>query len=224
MSAIELTTTPPAEVTAETKLSALLETRACGRCSGTGSFGPMSVMGGRCFKCGGTGRLYTKRGQAALDFYRGLAYTPVEGIAPGDKVRYDGFQAGSLTVPSRWLTVERIVDTAAEAAEAGTYEAALKAAGSCSILKTAEAVEKAAEAGATILPTPRDGEYAVFSGLRIEAVSKTGESFSLGESKGSRKMVPLDRSVKLAILKTVAEYQLTLTKSGTPRKGTRWAE
>jgi hypothetical protein len=211
--------TEPVTISADTKLSAILESVTCGRCGGSGRM-PYSVANGVCFKCGGSGRCYTKRGAAARAFYRSLARTQVTALMPGDKILSQGFTAGSFTQPSRWVTVERVSDNAQIAAEAGDYASALKACGSASLIADADKVLAAAERGATLYPRS-DGTMAGFEGIRVEATSKSGERVS--SCGGGPVQTTLDPAVKVAILKTVAEFQESLTKAGKPRKGTRWA-
>jgi hypothetical protein len=215
-------TTSPAEsvtITSSTKLSAILESVTCGRCGGSGRM-PYSVMNGVCFKCGGTGSVYTKRGAAARGFYRSLARTAPEALVPGDKFVSEGFTAGTFTQPSRWVTVESVQDNAQVAADAGSYSEALRACGSAAIITDADKALAAAERGATLLAR-KPGEYAAFEGICVTAVSKNGERCS---STGSGSVqTTLDPAVKVAILKTAAEYQESLTKAGKPRKGSRWA-
>ncbi len=45
--------TPATEQDVQARLFALGFKDACGRCCGTGSYGPLSVLGGKCFKCNG---------------------------------------------------------------------------------------------------------------------------------------------------------------------------
>jgi hypothetical protein len=216
------TTFSPADVTAETRIGDVLETVICSRCGGSGRM-PFSAYGGICFKCGGAGSCDTKRGAAARAFYRSLVRTPVEGLRAGDRILSEGFVAGTMSVPSRWVTVESVQDNAQVAAETGSYEAALSACGSCGVLSDADAVERAAAEGATLFPITRDGKPAMacFRGTRVEAVSKSGERHA---STGDRAVLAkVDSEVCRAIYRTVAEYQENLTKAGTPRKRTRWA-
>lgn len=152
------------EITRETKLAHVYETQACTRCGGGGMYGPRSVYGGRCFKCGGTGATYTKRGAATREFTRRILHTTADGIRPGDKVFYQGFSAGTFNQPSRWVTVDEI-----------------------------------------------DGD-------RIKGHDKNGMNYDLtGEHQ-----VAIDIETRTALAKLAAEYQESLTKTGKPRKGSRW--
>lgn len=213
------TATESIAITADTKLASILESVICSRCGGTGRM-PFSYAGGTCFKCGGTGSCYTKRGAAAREFYRSLARTSVKALHPGDKVLSEGFTAGTFTQPSRWVTVQSVQDTAQVAAAAGSYSEALAACGSCSLITDTDKALAAVESGATLIPRP-DGGWAVFSGIRVESVSKSGERCSV--TGDGDVQTTLDPAVRVAILKTVAEFQDSLTKAGKPRKGSRWA-
>lgn len=209
-------------ITRETSTSTIFESVICSRCGGSGRM-PYSVANGVCFKCGGGGTTLTKRGAAARAFYRSLVETPVAALQSGERVHYQGFQAGSYHQASAWVTVERVSDNAAVAAEAGSYDEALKACGSCHELSDPEKIEAAYQRGATLLPNRR-GSYGCFEGLRVEGTTKDGMSYSLGAMRDGTMLAKIDGAVKVAILKTVAEYQETLTKAGKPRKGSRWAD
>jgi hypothetical protein len=155
-----------AEITRETKLAHVYETQTCTRCGGGGMYGPRSVYGGRCFKCGGTGATYTKRGAATREFARRILHTTVDGIRPGDKVFYQGFTAGTFNQPSRWVTVDEVSS---------------------------------------------DG---------IQGHDKTGMAYNL--LGNSEHQVAIDIEIRVALAKLAAEYQESLTKTGKPRKGSRW--
>ena len=65
-------------------------TTECGRCSGTGRYGPMSVAGGQCMGCKGGGIVLTRAGKtarAAYDVAMDEALnTALEDVTPGDLV------------------------------------------------------------------------------------------------------------------------------------------
>lgn len=48
------------------------------------------MHGTRCFKCGGSGKIYTARGRAARVYLEGLRSKPVSELVPGDVIRYEG--------------------------------------------------------------------------------------------------------------------------------------
>jgi hypothetical protein len=76
------------EATPEAKPAARsFETVTCGRCGGTGNYSYCQMHGTRCFKCWGTGLVYTKRGAAARKFYEDLCHKPVEEVKVGDTIR-----------------------------------------------------------------------------------------------------------------------------------------
>lgn len=64
----------------------LFESVGCSRCGGTGMFGPLSVEGGRCFKCSGQKEVLTKRGHAAQVYYNGLTTKAVADVQVGDVI------------------------------------------------------------------------------------------------------------------------------------------
>lgn len=79
------------------------EHEVCGRCCGTGNFGPLSVHNGKCFGCGGRGFVLTKRGAAAARFYRNLRSVRADQVRPGDMVYSDGVPG---LVASKWCRIQ----------------------------------------------------------------------------------------------------------------------
>lgn len=79
------TTTPPAD---------RFEKRTCGRCAGSGRYGPASVYAGRCFKCSGRGYLLTKRGSAAAAYLESLRTVRADSLAVGDVIRQNNITFG----------------------------------------------------------------------------------------------------------------------------------
>ena len=74
-----------AAVAAEpTKIVRSFETATCTRCGGTGSHSYCQMYGTTCFGCGGAGRKYTKRGQAAVDYFNSLRSKPLKDFVVGD--------------------------------------------------------------------------------------------------------------------------------------------
>lgn len=95
------------EITPKTKLSEVLETRACGRCGGSGRYGPYSVMGGRCFGCNGQGYKFTKRGERVRNYFLALSQTDARYVQVGERIWTDPVVAGSQTFyRGGWATVE----------------------------------------------------------------------------------------------------------------------
>jgi len=83
------------------------ESGECGRCDGSGSFGPRIVNGGRCFDCKGTGRTLTTNGSRARSAYIAALNerTSVEigSLVAGDQVWHynrPGTRQGWVTVIS----------------------------------------------------------------------------------------------------------------------------
>lgn len=67
------------------------EKRDCSRCGGSGRYSWNAMHGDRCYGCNGRGRVYTKRGRAAADFYTALLSKAISEVQVGDLVRdYDG--------------------------------------------------------------------------------------------------------------------------------------
>jgi hypothetical protein len=78
----------------------LFESTSCGRCGGSGRYGPTSVYAGKCFKCHGRGEVLTKRGAAAQMFLNDLRKKPASEFKVGDLFYSEGFNAGSYSQPS----------------------------------------------------------------------------------------------------------------------------
>lgn len=84
------------------KLSELFETQECSRCGGTGRYSWCQKYGDRCFKCAGSGRQFSKRGEAARSWYVQRLSVPVTELKPGDRV-WDESVMGSA-----WRTVKSV--------------------------------------------------------------------------------------------------------------------
>lgn len=74
------------------KLGDIFESFSCRRCGGEGKLTQYSnVIGGQCFKCGGSGRTFTDRGARDLAAYREAVakatMRPVSTVKIGDAVR-----------------------------------------------------------------------------------------------------------------------------------------
>lgn len=85
-----------------------LETQTCTRCAGSGHFSYCQMYGSICFKCGGLGWTLTKRGKVANEALRRMRSKPASELVAGDVILYEGFTAGSLRVPSKWHTVQKV--------------------------------------------------------------------------------------------------------------------
>jgi len=66
-----------------------LEIATCSRCGGSGQYSFCYSHGTRCFKCSGSGAVYTARGLATLNFLNALRSKPASEIKVGDIVRED---------------------------------------------------------------------------------------------------------------------------------------
>ncbi len=65
-----------------------LETETCNRCGGSGHYSSCAMYGTTCFKCGGRKVVYTKRGQAALEYLVALRSRRADSLKPGDVIRH----------------------------------------------------------------------------------------------------------------------------------------
>ena len=99
------------------------DNKTCTRCGGGGMYGPSVVYGGKCFQCSGLGATLTKRGRAAQVYLESLRRVPAADLQPGDEVLVEGFSAGSVTVPSRWVKVVEVTPDGAVRGEGMTWEA-----------------------------------------------------------------------------------------------------
>lgn len=77
------------------------EIETCGRCGGGGEYSFNLMHGSRCYGCGGSGKVFTKRGTAARTFYRELCMRPVSELQVGEFVRY--------SVSNKWRVISEIV-------------------------------------------------------------------------------------------------------------------
>lgn len=89
-------------MSATTAISVKFATETCARCNGTGMFGPRSVNGGRCFKCGGGKVQSSRAGTAARKAFSAVVdanVKPVAELEVGQKVKWAGAWYGVLTAP-----------------------------------------------------------------------------------------------------------------------------
>lgn len=93
--------------TAETETPAKLETETCSRCGGGGQYSYCREHGTKCFKCGGSGRTYTKRGYAAHLYLESLRSKRLADVVVGDKF----WMAGSPVNRAQWVIVEEVSTT-----------------------------------------------------------------------------------------------------------------
>lgn len=70
------------------------EIENCSRCGGTGKYSYCQRYGTMCFKCGGNGWTYTKRGQVARNYYEQLCTVNGSDIKVGDIVSYTDVTLG----------------------------------------------------------------------------------------------------------------------------------
>lgn len=69
-----------------TPVARQIETQQCSRCSGTGHHSYCQQWGSTCFKCGGNGRVYTKKGAAAAAFLKGLRSKRADAFVVGELI------------------------------------------------------------------------------------------------------------------------------------------
>ena len=86
-------------------MSKLFESVSCSRCGGSGMYGPLSVMAGKCFKCLGAGDILTKRGAAAQAYLNGLREVAAADLNVGDKYLLEGIPGFSRSV---WVEVASV--------------------------------------------------------------------------------------------------------------------
>ncbi len=86
----------------------LLESTACGRCGGSGSYSFNLMHGSMCYGCKGRGEVLTKRGRAAQEWLNEQRMAPASEFKVGDTYFSQGFSAGSFTEPNRWIKIESI--------------------------------------------------------------------------------------------------------------------
>lgn len=75
------------------------EKTSCSRCGGSGRYSWCEMYGDKCFKCHGSGKQLTKRGEAALAWYRNRLEVPASEIRPDDYIRTSGmkFVVGTIS-------------------------------------------------------------------------------------------------------------------------------
>lgn len=76
------------------------ETQTCTRCGGSGHHSYCQMYGTTCFKCHGAGKVYTKRGRAAVEHWTRLMSKQAGELQPGDKIRERGIRG--------WCTVQAV--------------------------------------------------------------------------------------------------------------------
>jgi len=83
----------------------IFETKSCGRCGGSGNYSFNLMHGSRCYGCGGSGVVLSKRGLAARNYYMQSMKKQLKDIQVGDYILCDTSMFGG---PSRWHKVEEI--------------------------------------------------------------------------------------------------------------------
>lgn len=81
------------------------ETETCSRCGGTGHYSYNSFSGTRCFKCGGTKIVFTKRGAVARDHFYRLFELSASEVTAGMFVYTHG---AKLNSSKKWRKVEAV--------------------------------------------------------------------------------------------------------------------
>lgn len=101
-------------MTTTTKLPTIaFDTTDCGRCAGTGMYGPTCIDGGRCFGCGGKGIRLSRAGKIARDRYdaiMGKMHVRIDEIKAGDRIKIELAHTRSWKLRKReaWYTVIEI--------------------------------------------------------------------------------------------------------------------
>lgn len=70
------------------------EIETCSRCHGGGKYSYCRMYGDRCFKCAGSGAVYTKRGAAARNFFEKLCTKKASEITIGEHIRVTNITHG----------------------------------------------------------------------------------------------------------------------------------
>ncbi|MEU6362186.1 hypothetical protein [Streptomyces albidoflavus] len=91
------------------------ETTECGRCDGSGRFGPNAIQSGTCFDCQGTGTRLSARGKTARRRYDEACAekltVPATDLKPGDRIFSPALSSATLfggQHPKRWRTVAAV--------------------------------------------------------------------------------------------------------------------
>lgn len=71
-------------------MSTVFETQVCNRCGGTGHYSFNMVHGTMCYGCQGSGEKFTKRGQSAFDYYKGLRTIKAADVEVGQRIKAVG--------------------------------------------------------------------------------------------------------------------------------------
>lgn len=101
-------------MTTTTKLPTIaFETTDCGRCGGSGMYGPMCIDSGRCFGCGGKGIRLSRAGKIARDRYdaiMGKMHVRIDEIKAGDRIKIElaHTRAWQMRKREAWYTVLEI--------------------------------------------------------------------------------------------------------------------
>lgn len=98
-----MTSTIEAPVNGE-DLATKFETEVCGRCCGSGHYSYCQSYGTTCFQCHGKGVVYTKRGQAALEYLRKIRTVKVSEVEAGWII----LQSAGPINKGGWRTVKSI--------------------------------------------------------------------------------------------------------------------
>jgi len=111
-----------------------LETQTCGRCAGSGRFSYCAQYGNRCFRCGGSGVVYTKRGAAARAHLEALRSKLARDLVVGDVILSEGFTAGSFSQAPKWCKVLSVEASAVSLPSVG-FDAGRTLVVTCDVLR-----------------------------------------------------------------------------------------
>lgn len=84
------------------------EVKTCGRCGGSGKHSWNPRDGSVCFGCNGSGQVFTKRGAAAMAFYRESVTVPATEIKVGDLISGTGVTMGGSLYSTKVRVLELV--------------------------------------------------------------------------------------------------------------------
>lgn len=83
----------------------LFESRACGRCGGSGKYSYCSMYGSMCFGCGGKGEVLTKRGLAANQMFTESVKMAAKDLVIGQRFQIEGIPGFAS---AKWFEIRSI--------------------------------------------------------------------------------------------------------------------
>ena len=83
------------------------ETKTCGRCGGCGNYSYCQMYGTTCFGCHGHGKVFSKRGRAALAWENEQKQIKISEVKIGQRVRVHGVGTFRVTKSQPSTTIAR---------------------------------------------------------------------------------------------------------------------